>query len=309
MPAAPVLFAAGVALHAGYGSVWVTLIPAIVAAVAGHTVWYAAGRYGGGAKVLRRVCQLALEPDACLRRTQDLFTRLGPVGLLLARFVPGLDTMAQPLAGMTGMSWSQYLMLNVTGATLWASTLIGAGYVFGPQLAQGLSPWTAVGEALLTLLAVAIVGWLIYKISMRYRALAAVRMRRLSPQELKERIDTGQPVVILDVRHPIDVRADPHKIPGAKLFSLDQVGLFAPTDIPAGSEVVIYCNCPNDHSAARVALALQARGIANARPLAGGLTAWERQSYPVENHPIVAPTADDRAGAAHRLLHRHGFHR
>jgi rhodanese-related sulfurtransferase len=98
--------------------------------------------------------------------------------------------------------------------------------------------------------------------------------------QLKQKIDSGEDVLILDVRHALDIEADPYSIPGALHFPLES--LKQHPDVPLDREVVLYCTCPSEASSARVAMLLLRHGVVMVRPLAGGFNAWRDHGYPVE---------------------------
>lgn len=252
----------------------------VVASLLGHTAWYWAGR-SRGHTILQRVCTLSLEPDACVRRTQDLFAKWGPVSLLAARFVPGLDIMAQALAGIIGMRWPRYLLLNVVGVLLYAGAFITLGFVFGKELQSAIAPTLhLMGVWLAPLILLGVVAYFINKLFKRFRVVQGLKVARMTVDELKRRMDAGESVTVFDLRHPLEARLFPHTIPGAKRFPRDNLSSHIEA-MPPTQEVVVFCNCPHEIASARIAVALAERGFANVRPLDGGLDAWERKKYPV----------------------------
>ena len=280
LPAAPFLVTAGAMIRAGRLDLWAVLGLSLLASLIGHTAWYWAGR-SRGHKILQRVCTLSLEPDACVRRTQDLFAKWGAVSLIAARFVPGLDIMAQPLAGIIGMSWPRYLLLNIAGALLWASAFLGLGVAFGKELQSAIAPALhLMGVWLAPMLVVGIMIYFGVKLARRFSIIQGLQVTRMSVDELKRRMDAGDPITVFDLRHPLEARLFPHTIPGAKRFPRDDLSSHIES-MPPSQEVVVFCNCPHEIASARIAVALAARGFTNVRPLDGGLDAWERRKYPV----------------------------
>ena len=250
----------------------VLLIIAIVAGtVIGNSVWFAAGRRYGAA-VLKMLCRVSLSPDTCVARTEGTFGRWGASALIVGRFLPGVTLVAPPLAGALGMSWTRFTVLTVIGATLFGIVVIGAGMIFHNQI-----------EALLSLLstfgweAVAIViGLLLLYVAWRWwrrRAALALGIPRVSVDELRALMAAGEPVELIDVRGRSAQQLDQRRIPGSKVMHLDEIeaGQFtAPND----RQIIIYCACPNEVSAAKAARLLHQRGYLRARPLLGGLDAW-----------------------------------
>ena len=280
LPAAPFLITAGAMIRSGRLSLVPVMGMALVASLLGHTAWYWAGR-SRGHTILQRVCTLSLEPDACVRRTQDLFAKWGPVSLLAARFVPGLDIMAQPLAGIIGMRWPRYLFLNVVGVSLYAGVFVSLGFAFGKELQSAIAPTLhLMGVWLAPLIIVGVVGYFINKLFKRFRVVQGLKVARMTVDELKRRMDAGDSVTVFDLRHPLEARLFPHTIPGAKRFPRDDLSSHIAT-MPPTQEVVVFCNCPHEIASARIAVALAERGFTNVRPLDGGLDAWERKKYPV----------------------------
>ena len=272
IPAEPTLVVAGSLAARGllplpglWGVTWLAVLLA-------DSTWYWMGRRYGN-QVLRVVCRLALSPDSCVRTTEQTFARWGLKSLAVAKFIPGFSMVAPPLAGAMGFSWSAFLLFDLLAAVLWSSLGIGAGLIFYRQVDRvlaalaGLGGWAPVLGV--TLLA-AFVGW---KWLQRRRFYRSLRMARISVNELKRLIDLGANPVVFDVRSATARERDRQRIPGAIAFEPSQVDA-AVAELPNEREVILYCNCPSEASAARIARLLMDRGVRSVRPLAGGLQAW-----------------------------------
>ena len=279
LPAAPFLIAAGALVQAGTLRPLPLMLLAVGASMLGHAAWYYAGR-SRGLTVLRRVCKLSLEPDACMRRTQDIFSRLGPMSLVVVRFIPGLDTMAQPLAGISGMSPQRYLALNFVGATAWVGSFLWMGYFFGAALLHDLVLQALhLGAQLLPWIGGALGLYIAFKLIQRWLVLLAVRMERISADDLKAQLDAGAAPLVVDLRTSLEVRLAPRTIAGA--IRVGRRGLAAHlAKFGHAHAVVLFCNCPHEIYAARIALGLTRQGYTNVHPLEGGLTAWQGRKYP-----------------------------
>lgn len=279
LPALPFLLAAGALAQAGTLHGPLLFLLSVVASLAGHGAWYVAGRLRG-ISVLRRVCQLALEPDACVRRTQDMFAKLGPWSLIVLRFLPGLDVMAQPLAGMSGMPPERYLLLTLTGAVLWAGAPLSIGYLFGPEIQQLSAPVLRLGRFMVP---VVVVGgfalYMNYKLVQRWRMLRDIAVSRITVEELKTRLDRGDSIMVVDLRHPLEAKLYPHTIPGARRLARAELESHL-VSLGQPQEVVVFCNCPHEIASARLAMSLAQKGITNVRPLTGGMDAWEDHAFP-----------------------------
>ena len=280
LPALPFLLAAGALVENGTLHGPLLFLLSITASLVGHGAWYVAGRMRG-ISVLRRVCQLALEPDACVRRTQDMFAKLGPWSLIALRFLPGLDVMAQPLAGMSGMPPERYLLLTLLGAVLWVGAPLGLGYAFGPQLQQLSAPLARLGQWMLPVVIVGGFGlYVVYKLVQRWRLLRDIAVLRITVDELKTRMDQGDNFVLVDLRHPLEAKLYPHTIPGARRLARSELESYL-AKLGKPQEVVVFCNCPHEIASARLAMSLAQKGITNVRPLTGGMDAWEDRAFPV----------------------------
>ena len=280
LPAIPVLLAAGALAGAGKLTFpWVMTI-AVVACFAGDLVWYELGRRRGR-HALGLLCRLSLEPDSCVRRTETFFLRHGLWSLVLAKFIPGLSTLAPALAGLFAIRLGPFAVYNGLGAVLWAGSFIGAGYLLGHQLERLAADATWLGEWLLLLLGGGLAGYIVYKLVHRQWLLRELRIARITADELKGLMDAGEKVFVVDLRQALDVAADPTLIPGAVRMTVEELE-HRHHEIPREQDVVLYCACPNEATAARMALMLRRRGITRVRPLAGGLDAWRERQFDVE---------------------------
>jgi membrane protein DedA with SNARE-associated domain len=239
IPAAPVLLGAGALAGADKLGLAPSLLLAILACLLSDLVWYEAGRRRGGS-ILGLLCRVSLEPDSCVRRTEDTFARHGARTLLVAKFVPGLSTVAPPLAGVIGMTRRRFLALDAAGAALWSGAYLAVGYVFSDQLEAVAERVLQLGGSVVAVLGGALALYLAWKYTQRQRFLRSLRVARISPEELKQRLDSREEVVIVDLRHSVDFEADPDRIPGALRMSPDEVER-RHEEIPRDRDVVLYC--------------------------------------------------------------------
>ena len=285
LPSAPILLAAG-ALSAehqlGFGK---ALLAALAATLLADTVWFIVGRRYGH-HVLRILCKLSLEPTVCVRRTQDSFGRRRGLTLMFAKFVPGIATLAPPVAGQNGMGLFAFLFFDGIGAALWAGALLAAGRLFGDALKRDPSLLNWVGRFSGAILAVAIVGFFIGRLVRRRTVLRQLVASRLEPDDLKRQLDAGEKVYIVDLRHPLELMTDPFTLPGALHFSPDKLAE-RHTEIPRDRDVVLFCTCPSEATAAKTAMTLHKLGIERVRPLRGGYDEWKRLGYPMDAIPPV----------------------
>jgi membrane protein DedA with SNARE-associated domain len=236
-PASPWLLAAGALARGGYLNGWVMLGLAMAASLFAHVVWYEAGRRSG-AKILRLVCRVSLEPDLCVRKTENLFAARGPKALVLAHFIPGLVTVAQPLAGTLRMPRPRFVGYNLAGSLLWAGGFMGLGFVFSRQLAAVGRVALNLGGVLLVVAAAAAAAWIAWKLRLRRRILSDLRVARITPQELKRRLDAGEDIVVVDLRHILEVD---DSIPGALRIPAEELEA-RHAEIPRDRDIVLTCS-------------------------------------------------------------------
>lgn len=287
LPATPVLVAAGALSAEGQISFWVALLVGLVASLVADSAWFLMGRRYGH-HVLRLLCKLSMEPTICVRRTQDSFSRRREVTLMIAKFVPGLATLAPPVAGENGMSFGRFLFFDGIGAALWLGAIILVGRLFGDLLKRDPSLLNWVGRFSGALLLLGILGFFLGRVLRRRRVLRQLVASRLEPEDLKKQLDAGVHVYIVDLRHPLELLPDPFMLPGAVHFSPDALTA-RQSEIPRDRDVVLYCTCPSEATAAKTAMTLQKFGIDRVRPLRGGFDEWKRLGYPMDAIEPVMP--------------------
>ena len=281
IPSAPMLLAAGTLSGTGRMNLGLAIALATLAAMSSDALWYQMGRRKG-VKILRLLCRISLEPDSCVRRTQMSFERNGARVLLFSKFLPGLNAMTPPLAGIIRMGWRRFVVPDALGALLWASAYVLTGYAFRGKLERIGARASLMGTwALIILLAVfaSYIGWKFYN---RQKFLRTLRIARITPEELKEKIDAGEDLIIVDLRHALEFDAQPETIPGALRMDASELEE-AHEVIPRDREIVLFCACPNEATAARLALLLRKKGITRIRPLAEGYDGWRHRGFPLSS--------------------------
>jgi membrane protein DedA with SNARE-associated domain len=235
IPAEPVLLAMG-ALIGGKYSFAGALSLSLLACMAADGVWYGIGRQRGSS-VLKLLCRISLEPDSCVSETRYWFKRLGGWALVIAKFVPGLSTVAPPMAGLSRMPWWRFIAADGLGGLLWASAFLTLGHVFRTQLEVVVAWAGTLGGWFFVVVGGVLAVWIGWKYFQRVRFIRSLRIARIEPEELKSRLND---VVVLDLRTAEEVAADGAKIPGALWFDrkeLDEKHL----EIPRDRDVILYC--------------------------------------------------------------------
>ena len=287
LPASPILIAAGALSAEHQLSFPLALLAGVAASVTADTVWFLIGRRFGH-HVLRILCKLSLEPTVCVRRTQDSFGRQREGTLMFAKFVPGLATLAPPVAGQIGMALDRFLLFDCIGATLWIGALLGVGRLLGDALKRDPSLLNWVGRFSGALLILGVLGFVIVRIIRRRSFLRKLVESRLEPEELKRQLDSGEPVFIVDLRHQLELMTDPFTLPGALHLSPDALAARV-HESPRDRDIVLYCTCPSEATAAKTAMTLHKLGIERVRPLRGGYDEWKRLGYPLDEIEPVMP--------------------
>ena len=239
IPSAPLLLAAGALAGAGRLRLALVVALPVLASLTSDLLWYQIGRHRGS-RVLSWICRISLEPDSCVRRTEDVYFRHGARSLLVAKFVPGLNTAAPPLAGIFQMRVERFLAFDLVGCLLWVASFVGLGFVFSDQLEDVAAYALRLGVSLVALLLAALAGYIAWKYIQRQRFLRELRIARISAAELKRELDSGEPVQIVDLRHSLDFEADPDTIPGALHLDPQEVE-HRQDEISRDRDVVLYC--------------------------------------------------------------------
>jgi membrane protein DedA with SNARE-associated domain/rhodanese-related sulfurtransferase len=276
LPALPWFLAAGALSAEGKFNFNTAMSVSVLACLLADGLWFYLGR-ARGSKILALLCRISLEPDSCVRRTQNLFTKYGWRGILVAKFVPGLSTVTPPLAGMSGLGASRFFPIDAAGSLLYSGCFICLGYFFSNELEQIGKALSSIGTSALALVVGALVVYIGLKYWQRRRLLDELRMARVTVADLRRMLATGKDVAILDLRSAEEAASEAG-IDGAVHLTMDDIkrGKY---NVPHDREVVVYCSCPNEVTAARVALLLRRNGYTNVHPLLGGIDAW-RQPAP-----------------------------
>jgi membrane protein DedA with SNARE-associated domain len=239
LPATPILLAAGALAGSGQMNLGVAIALAVIASMLGDVTWYAFGRVRGG-KVLNLLCRISLEPDSCVRKTENAFIRHGARSLLIAKFVPGLNTMAPPLAGIIGMRLGRFLIFDALGALFYIVSAAGVGYVFSNQLEQVASRVAGFGLSVLVILGAGLAAYIAWKYIQRRRFIRSLRIARITPDDLKQKIEAGESIVVVDLRHSLDFDAKPQTIPGAIRLAPEEIEE-GHGQIPRDRDIVLFC--------------------------------------------------------------------
>lgn len=301
VPAAPLLVIAGGLAVAGRAPLLGMFALAVLANLLGDAIWFWAGRRYGH-RVMRLLCRISMSPDSCVRQSESIITRWGGSSLVAAKFLPGVSVVAAPMAGALHMSIPRFVGFDLLAGAIWSGLFLAVGFVFSDQIADVLVLLSQIGSTALGLAVIVVAAWALWRWWRRRQFRLEVAMPRITVQGLLDLIDGGHDPVIIDVRSNASQAIDVRRIPGATSVHLDEIHRHAKT-LPHDREIVLYCNCPNEISAARAARLLREHGLIRVRPLAGGLEAWSTHGRPdpaapaVVHMPVVPPPPETDAPA------------
>jgi membrane protein DedA with SNARE-associated domain len=240
LPAYPMLIVAGAFVAQGQIAPAPLILIAVVASLIGDMLWYAAGRRYGY-RVLRTLCRIAIEPDTCVKQTENIFERWGAPSLMLAKYIPGFSTIAPPLAGTMRLAVPAFLAYSAVAALLWAGLAIALGAAFHSEVERALEWLESMGTGAVAVVSAAVLLYIGVKAVQRYLLIRFLRMVRIAAEELRELMAREPKPVVLDVRSATARRLDPRRLPGAIAVDIEspQVALAA---VPRDREVIVYCS-------------------------------------------------------------------
>lgn len=238
IPSVPLLVAVGALVHTGSLNAAFAVACCVAGGLTADSVWFHLGR-SRGKRVLRFLCRISLEPDSCVRKTENAFLKYGLNTLLIAKFIPGLNAVAAPLAGDAGIGVFRFLVADTLGLVLWSGAYIGVGYVFSNQLELALTYVQRLGSGAVILVAVLAAAWIFWKFIQRRRFLNGLELARISPEELLGRMDAGDDLYIVDLRNSL--ADDANSVPGAIRISVEELTA-RPQQIPRDREIILVCS-------------------------------------------------------------------
>ncbi|MGZ8263543.1 MAG: VTT domain-containing protein [Burkholderiales bacterium] len=240
LPAMPMLIVAGALIAEGTVHVLPLALVVVIASLMGDVPWYLAGRRYGY-RVLRTLCRIAIEPDTCVKQTENIFSRWGPVSLVFAKYVPGFSTVAPPLAGTMRLDASRFVFYSALAAMLWALAPLLAGFFFHREVEWLLTWLETMGSGALAAIAAFVLAYVVLKGVERYLLIRFLRMVRISVADLRQMLNEGPRPFIIDARSALAREAEPRRIPGALIVELGAVESIAES-IPDDRDIVVYCS-------------------------------------------------------------------
>ncbi len=236
VPTFAFLILAGCLVAEGAVSLPAALLCAVAGALTANSVWFFFGRWKGSA-VLSLFCRLSLNPDACVEGTERQFRARKTITILTARVIPGLNVLVPPLAGVLGMPFYRYTLLNLLGAVLWAGVGLGCGLLFGLEVLLKLE---SIQNTLAALLFLMITGYVLHRLLYRRHLVRRYSVPRMDPAELHALLFVTEPPVVVDLRNASAFAGSTAKIPGAVRIPPAELELHFPL-LPKSKQIIIYC--------------------------------------------------------------------
>ena len=281
IPAALALLVAGAACARGILNPFVTVGGSIFCIAAGDTLMFLMGRHTGW-WLLSLLCRLSLNPESCILRSADAFYKRGRTLLIFAKFIPGINTMAPPLAGSMNMRYAQFIRLDGAGAALYAGGYFAVGFIFSDALETVKRGYRTFGQALGWIVGIAAVVYIVMRVWAWRKVSQLSEAPFVDPQEAATHLAGGN-AVVYDVRSHGYYEPKAMRIQGSRRLdpnALNQSDL----DFPLDKQVFVYCTCAREATSARVCHILRKRGVLSS-VIKGGLTAWKKAGLPLEPIP------------------------
>jgi membrane protein DedA with SNARE-associated domain/rhodanese-related sulfurtransferase len=279
LPAYPTLIVAGALAAAGGTPAYQLVGVGVAGALIADSGWYIAGRKFG-MRILGTLCRVSLSQDTCVRQTESIFQRFGPSSMLFAKFVPGFASVATAMAGAIRLSYLKFVAFDAVGATLWVGVGVGLGYLFRDAIGELMAKLSSLGKYGVMLVVAGFALYILVKWYQRYVFTKQLRMDRVTVDELHNLIDEKKVQALVDVRSAL-TQAATGRIPGARAIDMKKIDEGF-KDVPVEGEVIVYCACPNEATAVKVAQKLRKAGFKRIRPLLGGIDAWIEAGHEVE---------------------------
>ena len=291
IPSAPLLIAAGALCVVSCGTWILTFVTVIVACLLADLIWFQLGRTRGD-RLISLLLRFSLMSPASLAKTSEKLAKYNGLALILAKFVPGMSTLAPPLSGHSGMNRSRFILWDLAGSSLWAfSWLAGGRLLLRMFKASGhyIRLESGTGIRIVLFLIVAIIIW---RIALQIQFLAFLHKRRVTPQGLLAMIslakaNAGIPPYVIDLRAAQDVALDPRRIPNAVRVEPECLESRHHA-IPRDREVILYCSCPSAATSTLWAFRLRRLGIVKVHLLRGGMKAWLDAGYDLTPNQAAA---------------------
>ncbi len=295
VPAILFLLAAGALARVGELNMILVVGVGVLGCLAGDLAWFEAGRRWGS-QIMRILCAFSSDPHYCAQRAHKVFERWGLQSLIIAKFVPGLDGVTPPMAGIEGSNRITFLAYDSVGSLLWSALYAGLGYRFANQLEVVVTSMTRFEDVLVAAIGLPIACYAAWRAWVMVHMLRHLRLRRMTPLLLQKKLESGERIAMIDLLRFETTQGEGAGIPGAVRMDPARLRDRLRIEVPKDLEILLYCSSAGDLTSARVAVALQKKGISNVWVLEGGLKAWRKEGLPVTAHLSTSREAVERLG-------------
>jgi len=286
---------AGAMAHKGELNLAGVLCAGVLGCLCGDLVWFEAGRFWGS-RIIRMLSIFSNNPQRATQRSREIFARWGIRSLIFSKFVPGLDGITPPLAGMEGTGRGEFLAFDGVGSLLWSAAYAGLGYLFSERLSSIAVSLGRVGDVIAVFVGVPLLCYVLWRAWVLIRMLRFLRMRVISPLLLKSKLEQGVPIAIIDLLNFEETNGPVAGIPGAVRIDLERLTNRSQVTVPEGTQIVLYSSTSNTFRSARVAIALRRKGISSVWILDGGLNGWTAAGLPTTLTLCTERDVADRLG-------------
>lgn len=240
VPAIPTLIVAGALAQQGQFSAASVLGVAVTASLVGDLPWFVAGRVFGY-RVLNTLCRIAIEPETCVKQTENIFERWGAPSLIFAKFIPGFSIVAPPIAGAMRLAVLPFFVFSAIGAAVWAGVAVAVGMLFHAQVDWVIKWLAEIGSRAALVIGAVVALYIAARWIERWLLVRWLRMARISASDLHDQIQRADKPVILDARSTTARKLDPRRIPGAIAVDIAAPQM-ALVEVPPDRDVVVYCS-------------------------------------------------------------------
>jgi membrane protein DedA with SNARE-associated domain/rhodanese-related sulfurtransferase len=261
------------------------LVIAVAASLIADTLLYLAGRKTGW-WLLSMLCRVSVNPETCILRSADSFYKRGSKTLLFSKFIPGINSLAAPLAGSMSMRMSTFLRFDSLGALFYCGGWLAVGYLFSDVVSLIASTITRAGHFVLVAIIILIIGYICYHAYLWYGARRYLAVDRVSPMKLKELLqepEAGRNILVADCRSHGYYDSGARRIKGSIRLEPNLLPNGADT-LPPDCEIYLYCTCIRETTSSRVAWMCAQQGL-KVHVIEGGLRAWTKADLPTEQVP------------------------
>ena len=295
VPANLFLLTAGALARGGELKMLLVLVIGVLGCLAGDLVWFEAGRHWGR-QIIRVLCVFSSDPHYCAQKAHSIYARWGLRSLIVAKFIPGLDGVTPPLAGIEGSSRLAFLAYDSLGSLLWSGLYAALGYLFANRLAAIAASMARFDDVLVAVVGIPLAFYITRRAWVMMQMLRHLRLRRITPALLHKKITSAEQVAIVDLLRFEEGHEAHAGIPGAVRMDPARLRSRIRVVVPENVGIVLYCSSSGDLTSARVAVALEKMGISNLWVLEGGLAAWKKEGLPVTIHLSTSSEVAERLG-------------